>query len=287
MDISRIIFLFNLGFLCLLQPAKASLPLDTNCGVPQEPHVPPVKRIVGGQESLPFNWPWMAALKVDGVFQCGGTLVRTNNGSHVILTAAHCVDGAFENPARWEVRMGFVSRNGAIYNPYYQSRKVIQIHKHPQFSPSTLENDIAVLTLDGVVNETMAVYPACVTRSMHAAGEPCVTLGWGQVDANNLDSNSDRLHEIYKYVQPSVTCSGAFGTAFNKISMMCAGDEHKTQGPCLRDSGGPLLCARGHKWYLTGIISWSFICGLTYDPPVYTNVFQYVVSGWLSDVADI
>uniref|UniRef100_A0A194AMJ2 Putative trypsin-like protein serine protease n=1 Tax=Pinctada fucata TaxID=50426 RepID=A0A194AMJ2_PINFU len=291
MDKSKFISLLNLGLVCLIKLANgsSSLPDDSNCGVPQEAHVTdaPVKRIVNGDEAQPYKWPWAVLLEIDGLLHCGGTLVRTNNGSHVVLTAAHCVDGSFGDVARWDAKMGFITRNNALNEEHYQGHKVKQIIIHPNYLPSTLQNDIAVLILDGKVNETDGVYPACVTKAMYAAGEQCVTIGWGQVSQDNLDANSDKLQQVYKTVQSSKTCNDSFGDSFDKVTMMCAGTNKDSSGPCLSDSGGPLLCRRNQKWYLTGIVSWSFICGLTKDPPVYTNVLQYVVSGWLREVAGI
>lgn len=57
-------------------------------------------------------------------------------------------------------------------------KKIIQ---HPAFLASSLNNDIALMFVDGVIQETNGVSPACVTQEMYKAGENCVTLGWGVI----------------------------------------------------------------------------------------------------------
>ena len=48
------------------------------------------EKIVGGQKAKVGDWGWQVALKRDGEFRCGGSLIN----SQWILTAAHCVRGS-------------------------------------------------------------------------------------------------------------------------------------------------------------------------------------------------
>jgi hypothetical protein len=52
-------------------------PAPTGCG---RQAVTPVRtRIVGGQEAVPYSWPWLVSLQYGGSHFCGGTLIVNNN----------------------------------------------------------------------------------------------------------------------------------------------------------------------------------------------------------------
>lgn len=46
-------------------------------------------RIVGGNETPPNKYPWMARLSYFNKFYCGGTIIN----DRYVLTAAHCTKG--------------------------------------------------------------------------------------------------------------------------------------------------------------------------------------------------
>ncbi|XP_061181074.1 transmembrane protease serine 9-like [Saccostrea echinata] len=278
------LFLAILAFVAF-DPALGSLPNNTGCGVPHYKPNSPVKRVVGGEQVAPNSWPWMALLKFDGHLTCGGTVVRNDNNTLVIITSAACVDGTLADETRWQVRLGVFSRASAIFEPYYQEFRVKKIVQHPDYQPSTFSNDIALMFVDGVIQETEGVSPACVTREMYSPGENCVTLGWGVTSQGG--ETTDRLQQVFKPILGADTCLQQLSNLFNRVTMLCAGRDEGGAGACTRDTGGPLLCKRNDVWYLTGIVSWGFGCGTAGLPPVYTHVFEYVTSGWLKTEGDI
>ena len=101
---------------------------------------------------------------------------------------------SFSDETRWEARIGFHSRASAQYEYYYEKFNISRIIIHPEFSASTIMNDIAIFVLDGDVVENPGVAPACVTQEMYQSGENCVTLGWGNTLQGQLSLvlNSNR-----------------------------------------------------------------------------------------------
>ena len=52
-------------------------------------------------------------------------------------------------------------------------------------------------------------------------------------------------------------------------------------GPCLGDSGGPLICGQNGLPVLTGIVSFGEGCAKTNFPGVYTKVSRYLA--WIKN----
>lgn len=107
-------------------------PVFLQDGIYQEP------RIFYGYVAQARQFPHMCSLlnrKTTGSYTlCGGSLISEKH----ILTAAHCVSGV----ASTTVGCGSIDRN----KPYLQVQSSSFV-SHPQYNPSTLNNDIAIWTL--------------------------------------------------------------------------------------------------------------------------------------------
>jgi hypothetical protein len=90
---------------------------------------------------------------------------------------------------------------------------------------------------------------------------------------------SGELRSAPVSILPRRNCSrpSAYGTAFDRFSMLCAGTEDGSADACSGDSGGPLV-AGGH---LVGIVSFGRGCGRAGLPGVYVRVGDPSVNGWI------
>ena len=108
-------------------------------------------RIIGGTNVVANTYPWFTMLLyMSGTTEneqgCGGMLVSPE----WVLTAAHCIDNAMR-------RNGAV-RIGALKSPYKQNNnggqdveffKLQTVITHPQYNSQSVNNDYALLRLNG------------------------------------------------------------------------------------------------------------------------------------------
>uniref|UniRef100_A0A8C0JAD1 Transmembrane serine protease 3 n=1 Tax=Chelonoidis abingdonii TaxID=106734 RepID=A0A8C0JAD1_CHEAB len=95
-------------------------------------------RIVGGNASSPWQWPWQVSLQFQGFHLCGGSIITP----WWIVTAAHCVYDLY-SPSSWSVQVGFETQQDTSVNPY----SVEKIIFHRNYKPKTMGNDIALMKL--------------------------------------------------------------------------------------------------------------------------------------------
>ncbi len=98
-------------------------------------------KIVGGQQAANGNWGWQVAMKYNGGFTCGGSLINEN----WVLTAAHCVYGR-STPSLYTFDAGINSR--FTVNAWSKTNlRVSKIIMHPSYNPNLITNDIALMKL--------------------------------------------------------------------------------------------------------------------------------------------
>ncbi|GAB6028383.1 hypothetical protein CHUAL_002550, partial [Chamberlinius hualienensis] len=225
-------------------------------------------RIIGGEQSMPNEFPWMAQLYNNDEFICGGTLI----GRSHILTAAHCL---LQKRNNLHVILGGYSRK---YNELGTvKRTVTQIKKHPHFDPDDSKaNDIAVLKLDSSVSFSRQIRPICLPRNDDEfIGKEGTVTGWGRTSINS--ELSDRLIKLRLPIVGEKECrENWYGTVLPNKTVVCAGYVNGRKDSCIGDSGGPLIANKYGIWHQVGIVSWgaSDSCALTYG--VYTRVTAFL-----------
>jgi V8-like Glu-specific endopeptidase len=239
-----------------------------------------VSRIVGGDDAVRGEYPWMAALieaKDRGIPHdpfCGASLIHPK----WLLTAAHCVKDAYGNdeaPTDIDVVMGLYN----LKTDAGERLKVKRIVSNPSYIESDLTNDfdIALLELEQEVSYTpVSVFSGNSTLE----GVQAVTMGWGDMSSSLFWSDyPDVLQEVSLPIVSNETCNKAFNAYSREYddsiteTMMCAGYKQGGKDSCTGDSGGPLMVQDDDgEWKVAGVVSWGPGCARRGLYGVYSRV---------------
>uniref|UniRef100_A0A8C0G4I4 Peptidase S1 domain-containing protein n=1 Tax=Bubo bubo TaxID=30461 RepID=A0A8C0G4I4_BUBBB len=226
---------------------------DDICGIPSNQPRFIFSRIIGGEEAVPYSWPWQVSVQISDEHVCGGAVLARE----WVVTAAHCLN----------------------------SKSVKQYIIHPSFNKTTMDSDIALLQLAEPLEFNPYVGPVCLPAKEEAVqpSRVCVVTGWGAHEAGMQSLEKGRkLHQLEVPILVLDTCQSYYINLPSKVTqrMICAGfplEEGKDS--CTGDSGGPLVCPSEDNsgfYTLHGITSWGLGCGEKSYPGVYTNVGVFV-----------
>ena len=97
--------------------------------------------IVGGSVATPYSLPWQVGLVRPGEDRtgCGGTLIGPNH----VLTAAHCMGGAFEI---------IVGEHDVTDKEDGTRHKICEAISHPQYNATTTNYDFAIVRLASMLS---------------------------------------------------------------------------------------------------------------------------------------
>ncbi|XP_027625359.1 granzyme M [Tupaia chinensis] len=210
-------------------------------------------QIIGGHEAAPHSHPYMASLQKSGSHLCGAALVHPR----WVLTAAHCLGSRTD---RLRLVLGLHQLDGPGL-PF----RIKAVVTHPYYKPAPdLENDLALLQLDGKVKSTRTIRALALPRGRRAVatGVRCSMAGWG------LTQRGGRLARALQELDLRVL-----------DTRMC-NNSRFWHGRLPGDSGGPVVCGHGG---VAGILSFSSkSCTDVFKPPVATAVAPYVP--WIKKV---
>ncbi|NXI95535.1 OVCH2 protein, partial [Psophia crepitans] len=248
---------------------------DYICGMPSNQPRFIFSRIIGGEEAVPYSWPWQVSVQIADEHICGGAVLA----KEWVVTAAHCFNSKELYRDLWMVVTGL---HDLTEQEYRQKRSVKQYIIHPSFNETTMDSDIALLQLAEPLEFNQYVRPVCLPAQEEVVqpSRVCVVTGWGTHEEDR--GKGKKLHQLEVPILVLDTCQSYYINLPSKVTqrMICAGfplEEGKDS--CTGDSGGPLVCPSEDNsgfYTLHGITSWGLGCGRKSYPGVYTNVGGFV-----------
>ncbi|KAL0134164.1 hypothetical protein PUN28_001180 [Cardiocondyla obscurior] len=257
---------------------KPNICNDCVCGVGRK------TRIVGGNVTSVYDYPWLVSLNKNGKFYCAGTLISRKH----VLTAAHCLEG-FD--FRTIKLIFLMDSDHSSLGRNTIARRIKSVTIHENYHSYTFNNDIGIIEMDEPISLRGVVRTACLPEDqmIDYTGALATAVGWGRT--GETKPLSDELRRVNLPILSKEECDQA-GYAKNRITenMLCAGyilhpEGTGAQDACFGDSGGPLHVKGIYgQLELIGIISWGRGCGRPNFPGIFTKLTNYI--GWLKDRLD-
>lgn len=202
--------------------------------------------IIGGSETSIASYPWLAYIAYRGPVErssCGGTVVSPR----LILTAAHCVltgTGKIAVASNFSVVTGVGDLRETTPD---RISRVSQVLVFPEYEPSRVLNDAALLVLTAPVAAPALPLATSSDAALSAQGVPVEVAGWGLVDVDPPRA-SPVLRAAQSVVQSPAFCQRRLRRALPAYvsgSQICVKSQPGSGvGLCNGDSGGPGIARR-------------------------------------------
>jgi hypothetical protein len=276
------------------QPSGSAASLVAPGGLRERAQTGTAPRIVGGQPTTGSEYPWQAALVLDGSRFAGSDFDRQLCGASlihpdIVLTAAHCVydtdpncslpscgsdpggDGTyFLDPNDVDVIIGRtrLSGSGGV------EENAFNVYLNGAYDPVTGANDFALISLDpgGVALKRIKLAGAD-ERALWDPGRLQRVSGYGSTFEGGNGTDVLRVARVPIVADSTCESPRFYGGDFLSAVMVCAGYAAGGVDSCQGDSGGPLQ-APTYRGTLreTGLVASGNGCAEANNPGVYTRV---------------
>ncbi|KAH9494809.1 hypothetical protein Btru_017821 [Bulinus truncatus] len=244
---------------------------DENCGLTD---LNPESQVIHGDYASEKAWPWMGLLRGE-VGSCGAVLIS----EQWVITAAHCLPGVYSVSFGQTDKSRWTKKSQVRYADYEVA--------HHSYSKRGKFADIAMVKLDRPVQVTDYVRPACLPHH-NITYTACYATGWGK-DSPHKVSASRYLKQLRVALLQNNVCAYRWlvdGTRITDTHICLARNKDSPRsGICEGDSGSPLNCRSGDRYYAAAVA--SFVergCEKKYLPDVYTRVLPFL--DWVRDTMD-
>jgi trypsin len=269
--------------------------------------------VVGGHAASISRFPFQVALydpelgRLATGFLCGGVIV---DATHVI-TAAHCLVGTADSPARVSKEMVVLAGSTSLDRPDPESVRdpAISVSMDPHYNPVTNDYDIGVVTLARPLwagttapsaSGASPIAPLPIDRAAaESYGEPdaspsilATVSGWG--DTNPAPAGAFRYPSALRAnTVPLVSeplCQEQYAAIEQAITprMLCAGSSRPRADSCYGDSGGPLVVDRDsparppEDYVLVGLVDFGNGCAQPGFAGVYTRIADPAIAHFIA-----
>ncbi|XP_062842064.1 plasminogen-like [Trichomycterus rosablanca] len=228
--------------------------------------------MVGGSDVSVGTWPWHVAIlsRINSTapfrHHCEGTIIH----EEWIVTAASCLYKP-EHVVLHDLKVKAGTANLQENSPDMQERGATQIIRHPNFSPVSLQDNIALLKLSSPLTLTNTVNAICMPDNV------AVRYSFGTCHTTGYDE-SGVLQEVWVHTIPWLRCNMETWWNFRvSMKMLCAGRYEGRADGCEINLGGPLSCFQlmHDRYYLCGIRILGDQCGVPRKPNIYLKTTSY------------
>lgn len=234
------------------------------------------RRIVGGEEAMPNEFPFITDMYRYGGHYCGGALIAPQ----WVLTACHCSQGAED-----EYILTAGEHDEEVIEGTEQRREVEAIFRHPKYNAGNYSHDFALMKLKTPVEikdevQLANLPPADFDPTANGAAANSEVAGWGALTEGG--SSPTTVYKVTVPLVPNDRCKELYedGSTYSvDDSMICAGEAGKDS--CQGDSGGPMLCDNDGQQVHCGVVSWGIGCAREGFPGVYART-SYALE-WIAE----